>query len=231
MTSTLRRTLQAALAVVAVVGSAAQARAQDLETPDAAPKGAAPAPASSPSAAPSGFGDSGQWLLSVEDLFGYTYAHQSNSLTVNTFTLLGDGLAGQKSMYDWPRLALDTMLAKNISLGLTGSLSRYTTSVPATVGRGSSQLVYAVSLRAGYATMIGPWLGVWPRLGVTYGYQSGNPQSAFAVTIDGLLVFVAAPHLLVTFGPIANVGVTGKLGNGDVTYLTIGAYVGLTIPL
>lgn len=231
MTSTLRRTLQAALAVVAVVGSAAQARAQDLETPDAAPKGAAPAPASSPSAAPSGFGDSGQWLLSVEDLFGYTYAHQSNSLNVNAFTVLGDGVGGEKSMYDWPRLALDTMLAKNVSLGLSGSLSRYTYTQPATVGRGGSSLVYSVAVRAGYATMVGPWLGVWPRLGLTYGYQSRNSQSAVAVTIDGLLVFAASSHLLVTFGPIANVGVTGKQGNNSVNYFTIGAYAGLAIPL
>ncbi len=232
MTSNFKRTLQAALAVVAVVWSAAEARAQELETPDAAPHGAAPAPASSPSAAPTGFGDAGQWLVSIEDLFGFTYAHQSNNFSVTTFTLLGDSFGAAKSMYEWPRLALDTMLTKNISLGLAGSFSRFSTSVPATVGMDSSRFQYVAALRGGYATMVGPWLGVWPRVGLTYGYQSGNQaQSALAVTVDGLLVFMAAPHLLVTLGPVFDIGVTGKVGTTSVTYLNIGVYAGLTIPL
>jgi hypothetical protein len=231
MTSNLRRTLQAALAVVAVGWSAAEARAQDLETPDAAPKGAAAAaPAAPPSAGPTGFGDSGQFLISVEDLFGYTYSHQSNQLTVNTFTIFGDGLGDQKSMYEWPRLAFDFMLINNISLGAAASVSRYTTSVPATIGRGASVLAYAISLRAGYATMIAPSVGIWPRLGVTYGYQTGNQQSALALTVDGLLVIVAAPHLAVTFGPVLDWGLSGKQNNANVTFLTIGAYFGLAIP-
>jgi len=232
MTSNLRRTLQAALAVVAVVWSAAEAGAQELETPDAAPHGAAAAaaPASTPSAAPTGFGDAGQWLLSVENLFGYTYAHQSNNLTVNSFTLLGDGLGTQKSMYDWPRLALDTMLAKNISLGLTGSFGRISTSVPNTVS--SSRFQYAAALRAGYAMMFAPSLGVWGRLGVIYSYQSGNTAaSAFAVSLDVLLVYVAAPHLLITLGPEGDVPLTGKLGNASVSYWNAGVYAGLAIPL
>ncbi|HXJ19719.1 MAG TPA: hypothetical protein VMT03_05750 [Polyangia bacterium] len=231
MTSNLRKTLQAALAVVAVVWSAAEARAQDLETPDSS-KGAAAAPASTASAAPTGFGDAGQWLLSVENLFGYTYAHQSNNLTVNTFTLLGDSLGSQKSMYDWPRLALDTMLAKSISLGLAGSFARYSTSVPATVGVSSSRFQYEASLRAGYVLNLGQKLDFWPRVGVTYSYTSGNTaQSAVAATIDGLLVLLFAPNLAVTLGPVADVGLTGKIGNTNVTYLNIGVYFGLTIVL
>jgi hypothetical protein len=228
MTSNLRRTLQAALAVVAVVGSAAEARAQELETPGTPPPAAAPGSAAT--AVSTGFGDSGQWLLSVENLFGYTYAHQSNDLTVNTFTIFGDSLGTQKSMYNWPRLALDTMITKSISVGLTGSFARVSTAVPNTVNQARYQ--YAVAARAGYATLFGPWLGIWPRAGITYSYQSGNAAaSAFAITLDGLLVFLVAPHLLVTFGPEADVGVTGKIGNTNVTYLNIGAYFGLTVPL
>ena len=231
MTSNLRKTLQAALAVVAVVWSAAEARAQDLETPDSS-KGAPAAPASTASAAPTGFGDAGQWLVSAENLFGYTYAHQSNNLTVNTFTIFGDSLGSQKSMYDWPRLALDTMLAKNISLGLAGSFARYSTSVPATVGVNTSRFQYEASLRAGYATLLGQKVGIWPRLGITYSYTSGNtPLSAVAVSIDGLLVLMAGTNLLVTVGPVGDVGVTGKIGNTNVTFLNIGVYVGLTILL
>jgi hypothetical protein len=228
MTSNLRRTLQAALVVVVVGWSAAQARAQELETPP--PGTAAAAPASAHPGAPTEFGDSGQWILSIENLFGYTYAHQSNSLTVNSFTLLGDSLGSAKSMYDWPRLALDTMLTKSISVGLTGSFARVSTSVPNTVS--SARYQYAVGLRGGYAMLFGPSFGIWGRGGITYAYQSGNTaQSALAVTLDGLLVYVAAPHLLITLGPVADVGVTGKLGNGNVTYLNIGAYFGLAIPL
>jgi hypothetical protein len=233
MTSNLRRTLQAALAVVAVGWSAAEARAQDLETPDSAPHKAAEAaaPASSAPAAPTGFGDSGQWVLSVENVFGYTYAHQSNQLTVNTFTLFGDSLGSQKSMYDWPRLALDTMLVKNISLGLAGSFARYSTSVPATVGMSSARFQYLVALRAGYTLALAPGVDVWPRLGITYSYTSGSTSlSALAVTVDALVVIMSGSHLGFTIGPVLDWGVTGKIGNNNVTFINVGVYAGLVIP-
>jgi hypothetical protein len=129
MTSNFKRTLQAALAVVAVVWSATEARA---ETTD--PATAPPPPAGPPTTAPAEFIEAGQWLLSVEHLFGYTYAHQSNNVHVNTFTVFGDSDGAIKSFYDWPRLSLDTMVTRSISVGIGGSFARRS----ATVGTGHS---------------------------------------------------------------------------------------------
>jgi hypothetical protein len=220
MTSNFKRTLQAALAVVAVVWSATEARA---ETTD--PATAPPPPAGPPTTAPAEFIEAGQWLLSVEHLFGYTYAHQSNNVHVNTFTVFGDSDGAIKSFYDWPRLSLDTMVTRSISVGIGGSFARRS----ATVGTGhSSNTGFEGALRFGYAMMLGPWLGIWPRAGVTYAHETD--QSAVAVTVEGLIVAAALPHLLITFGPIADIGVWGKIGTTNVTFLNIGAYFGLSVP-
>lgn len=220
MTSNFKRTLQAALAVVAVVvGSATEARAENTEA------AATPAPSGPPTTAPAEFIDAGQWLLSVEHLFGYTYAHQSNNVHVNTFTLLGDSEGAYKSFYDWPRLALDTMVTRSISAGIGASFIRRTDT------RGTiheSNTGYEGAVRVGYAMMLGPWLGIWPRAGVTYAHETN--QSGFAVTVEGLIVAAALPHLLFTLGPVADIGLWGKANNQNVKYLNIGAYAGLAVP-
>ncbi|HVT10511.1 MAG TPA: hypothetical protein VHO67_23790 [Polyangia bacterium] len=220
MTSNFKRTLQAALAVVAVVGSAAAARAETTE-PTAQP----PAASGPPMTTPGEFIDAGQWLLSVEHLFGYTYAHQSNNVHANTFTLLGDSEGAIKSFYDWPRLSLDTMVTRSLSVGIGASFVRRSDT------RGTireSNTGYEGAFRLGYAMMLGPWLGIWPRAGVTYAHETN--QSGLAVTVEGLLVAAVLPHLLITLGPVADIGVWGKAGPQNVTYLNIGAYVGLSVP-
>ncbi len=199
MTSNLRRTLQAALAVVVVVWSAA-AGAQE-NSPEAAPAKTAPPPAEPGSV--QNFAAPGEWLLSVENLFGYTYAHQSNNVSANTFTLFSDPQGIAKSAYNWPRLAIDTMVSSAISLGVAASFARFSAS-------GASNTAYEGAVRVGYALLPGPSLGIWPRVGVTYAHQTANSQSAAAVTVDALLVAVATPHLLLTLGPVADIGIWGK---------------------
>ena len=223
MTSNLKRTLQAALAVAVVVWSSA-ARAE--EEPGQASTAPAPLPVEPASAR--NFAVSGDWLLSVENLFGYSYAHQSNNFNVNTFTVLGDSQGMSKSAYNWPRLALDTMVSNSISAGLAASFTRLSAT------GGLSNTAFEGAVRVGYALMPGPSVGIWPRLGVTYSHQTG--QSAAAVTIDALLVAVARPHLLLTLGPVADIGLWGKGQDAqhrdiNVTYLNIGLYFGLAVPL
>ena len=217
MTSNIKRTLQAALAVVAVVGSATVARAETTDAATTPPRSSGP-----PTTAPAEFINAGQWLLSVEHLFGYTYAHQSNNFHVNSFTLLGDSAGSFKSFYDWPRLSLDTMVSNSISVGVAASFVRLSAS------NGLSNTGYEGAFRVGYAMMLGPWLGIWPRAGVTYAHETG--ASALAVTVEGLIVAAVLPHLLFTLGPVADVGVWGKTGSQNITYLNIGAYVGLSVP-
>jgi hypothetical protein len=222
MTSNLKRTLQAALAVVVVVWSTV---ASAQESPEPA------APASAPPVEPASaltFAAGGDWLLSVENLFGYTYAHQSNNFHANTFTVFGDAEGGTKSPYRYPTLALDYMVKSSISVGLQANFVRLQAS------NGFSNTGFLGGLRVGYALMRGPSVGIWPRAGITYSY--GTAVKAFAVTVEGLLVIVVTPHLLVTFGPVVDIGLSGTLKDNigrtsNVNFTDIGAYFGLTVPL
>src|ERR1700690_574325 len=126
MTSNLYRKLGGML-TLAVVLSAAEARAQQLEKPGAPPADAAPA-AAAPSG-PSTFGDSGQLVVASEQLFGYPYSRTSTGnahASANTFSLLADPLGIGAAGYLWPRLGFDVFVGKGISLGAAGSFFRYT---------------------------------------------------------------------------------------------------------
>jgi hypothetical protein len=215
MISNQRWMLQGALSLVVVL-SAAEARAQKLETPgSSAAEAAAPPTASS---GPTGFGDGGQFVLSAENLFGFTYDHPSGGTSATTFSLFSNGFAGVAvNPYDWPRVAFDYFVTKGISLGGAVSLSR-------TTFGDNSVNAFQIAPRVGYATMVGPWLGVWPRVGVTYLYSASN-EKFLALTVDALAAILVAPHLAITLGPTLDVGLTG---NPKIT--TVGVYFGLAIP-
>ena len=207
MTSNLYRKLGGML-TLAVVLSAAEARAQQLEKPGAPPADAAPA-AAAPSG-PSTFGDSGQLVVSSEQLFGYTYSRTSTGnahASANTFSLLADPLGIGAAGYLWPRLGFDVFVLKGISLGVAASFFRYT------LGNGSTTM-FEVAPRLGYAAMVGPWLGVWPRVGFTYIHSSAQQYSAIAV--EAPLVLTATPHLAVLVAPSLDLGITGS-GNTKLT--------------
>src|SRR5215467_390969 len=130
MTSNHRRMLQALL-VLAVVVSAAGVRAQDLETPGT--KSSAPA-AAAPTG-PSGFGDSGQLVLSAENMFGFNYNHSSDTrIAANstTYSLVANPFGVGVTTYELPRLAFDAFVTKGISLGGAISFARTTSSNSAT---------------------------------------------------------------------------------------------------
>lgn len=231
MTSNLKRTLGGML-TLAVVLSAAEARAQTLEKPGAPPADAAPSSAAA--SGPATFGDPGQFILSAERLFGLTYTHQSfggPAGTETTFTLLSAPYGASVAGYIWPRVGFDYVVGKNISLG--GVATFYRTSAG-----NASQTGYEVAPRLGYAAMVGPWLGVWPRLGVTYNHVSGGGAtlSYLGLTVEGLLAFVVGPHFVLTFGPTLDFGLTGsrKLATAATTTTAkitdVGAYVGFAVP-
>ena len=77
--------------------------------------------------------------------------------------------------------------------------------------------------------MVGPWLGVWPRAGVTYLYSASN-EKFLAFTVDALAVILVAPHLAITFAPVANIGLSGKVGNVNQKFTTLGVEFGLAMP-
>jgi hypothetical protein len=222
MTSTHRRMLQGLLSL-AVVAAAAGVRAQNLEAPGAPAAAAAPATATGPS----GWGDGGQMVLSAENLFGFNYNHPSGNAHATTFGLFSNAFAGVgQNTYEWPRLAFDTFVIKGISAGGAISYARttYSDAPPGQVLPASLNAV-EIAPRLGYAQMVGPWLGVWPRAGVTYVYSSSS-QKFLALTIDALAAVIVSPHLAVTFGPNLNVGLTGA---PKIT--TVGAFFGLAITI
>jgi hypothetical protein len=203
MTSNLKRTLGGML-TLAVVLSAAEARAQSLEKPGAPPSEAsAAAAANAATGVPAAFGDSGQFVLSAEQLFGYTYRRVSftgGHNSTNTFSLLADSQGTGASGYSWPRLGFDYFVLKGISLGGAASFFRES-------GGGSSLTGFDLAPRVGYATMVGPWLGVWPRLGFAYIHASSQYYSA--VTLDVPLVITATPHLAILVTPALDLGIAG----------------------
>jgi hypothetical protein len=207
---------------LAVVLSAAEARAQKLETPGSPAVEAAPTTSSS---GPTGLGDGGQFVVSAERLFGYTYSRRTNNANSNSFTLLAQPFGTNTYAYGAPRIGFDGFVTKSLSLG--GSLSFFRTS------SGNSSITgFEVAPRIGYGMMVGPWLGVWPRIGVTYVYSSTDGPSLkyLALTVEGLLAIVVSPHLVITFGPTLDLGLTGSAGSGSIKNTDVGVYFGLAIP-
>jgi hypothetical protein len=207
---------------LAVAVWAAEVRAQKLETPGSPAVEAAPATSSS---GPTGFGDSGQFVLSAERLFGYTYSRRTGNPNSNSFTLLAQPFGTSTDAYGAPRIGFDGFVTKSLSLG--GSLSFFRTSAG-----DSSRTGFEVAPRIGYGMMVGPWLGVWPRLGVTYVYASTDGPSVkyLALTVEGLLTIVVASHLVITFGPTLDLGLTGSAGAANIKNTDVGVYFGLAIP-
>jgi hypothetical protein len=201
MTSNLKRTLGGMLSL-AVVLSAAEARAQSLEKPGAPPPEAAPAAAAS--SGPTTFGDTGQLTLSAERLFGYSWRHRTQGNlhdSQSSFSLLADAPGVGGSGYSWPRLGFDGFIGKGISLGGAASFFRLS-------GDGPSLTGYELAPRVGYAAVIGPWLTAWPRLGFTYLHSS--TESFEALTIEVPLVVAVNPRLGVLIAPAADIGVGGS---------------------
>lgn len=227
MNSSQRWMLQGTLSLAVVLSVAAEARAQKLETPGAA--AAEPAPTKSEPSGPSTFADSGQFVLSAERLFGYTWDHESSGNSTgsrSTFTILGNPFGTASAYpYDGPRIGFDYFIMKSISVG-AGVLFGRSTSGNAAVNS------FQFAPRVGYGMMVGPWLAVWPRLGVTYVNQTD--LNYLGVTLDLTAVAVLSPHLALTFAPVVNIGVSGTatvqgMSVGE-KFTTLGAEFGLAIP-
>jgi hypothetical protein len=221
MTSNLRRTLGGML-TLAVVLSAAEARAQKLEKPGAPPADAAPA-AATPSG-PTSFGDAGQLTLSAERLFGYSWRHRTSGNlhdSLSTFSLLADPEGVASSGYSWPRLGFDYFVVRGISLGAAASFFR-------TSGIGAAVTGYELAPRLGYAAVVGPWLTVWARAGFSYVHLTTERFSA--ITIEVPLVIAVASHLSLLIAPAADIGISGNIPPTGSTKVTdLGLSFGLAL--
>jgi hypothetical protein len=203
---------------LAVVLSAAEVRAQKLESPGAPAAEAAPTTSSS---GPAGFGDGGQFVFSAENLFGFTYDHPSAGQSRTTYSLLASPFGVGATPYEWPRLAFDYFVTKSISAGAGIGFARSTSGSDA-------RYAFEVAPRLGYGMMVGPWLGVWPQVGVTYVNSTG--QNYLGLTINLAAVIVVAPHLALTIAPDGNIGLSGKQNGNTLKLTTAGLQFGLSMP-
>jgi hypothetical protein len=130
------------------------------------------------------------------------------------------------SFYNLPRLAVDWIPVRNLTLGLAtwlyADLSATQTTSPA--GGGSSKSVdqakvtyWGVAPRVGYVFPLGDKLAIWPRAGVEYYDVStsnvGNGAGSvtqFGVDLEAMLVVFPWNHIGFTVGPTIDIPVTGE---------------------
>ena len=165
-------------------------------------------------------GESGTLALGVDRLFGFHYATETQeaagvetSDSVTSIALLGK--AAILSIAEYPRLSADYFVDPGISLG--GSLM-YASYSPDSDGAtlDTSAGIFVVSARVGYATMFNENVGLWPRIGLTYGHMSTSVKgtnsaggsldaessgSQLLLDLEAMLIVSPAPHVGFTLGP------------------------------
>jgi hypothetical protein len=184
-----------AVAVMAAVLSASAARAQE-----AGPARALVAPVASAQR----FGSPGSVAISVERLFGASYALVSGGSNISTISLLGPGgLEAGVAPYSIPRLAVDAFLEGGLTLGLGAEFARMSEAL----GTGADLKVFGIHPRVGFLVPLDGALAFWPRAGVSYVLlSSGRDSSLLAFTVEPQLVITAVQHVAFTVTPTFDIG-------------------------
>lgn len=166
------------------------------------------------------FGNSGEFVISAERLFGLaattskiTLSGTDSKDSVTRLNLLTN--ANQDPLgYSAPRLAFDYFVADAISIGLALGFSSTSDDV--------KNRYFAVTPRFGYAFMFSEMFGVWPRVGATYldqklevpihgGAFAGATMGVVAISAELPVVIVPIPNVAFSIGPTFDGGVFGKI--------------------
>jgi hypothetical protein len=174
-----------------------------------------------------------RWALSLERLVGYAAVSRSgvtdreralSLLGVPALCSTGSGCSTfMQSAFELPRFGLDAFVLPRASVGLAAALVIY----PETVGGAgfSSHPVVSVEVapRIGYSYALNDWISVWTRAGASYVRASREvprPESlpegsfrrisAWALTMEALVVIAPQPDWAATVGPTADVGLAGS---------------------
>lgn len=188
-----------------------------------------------PAAYAQDFGESGQFAVGAERLFGIAHTSISSEVGDAEATLSHTNISLLMSRsnsstggifplgYSFPRIGADYFVMDGLSVG--GSLGVYThsgeveaeemgVSIESDTG---SYTGFLFQPRVGYAFMFSDMFGIWPRGGITFlheGFEAGNndetSSSAWAITIDAPLVIHPVPHVVFGIGPTLDLGVTGS---------------------
>ena len=177
-------------------------------------------------------GTSGQVVLGVDRLFGYSSASttvKDDSGSEVTTTLSGFSLLGNYplAMYSLPRLSVDFLPTNGLTIGGSVMYAYVSGSIEA---EGydediASQNIFLIGPRVGYAYMFSDNVGIWPRAGVSYVTiwsedEAPDPmtgdtttvedsQSETAINLDVMLVLSPAEHVGLTVGPTVDIGLGG----------------------
>jgi hypothetical protein len=187
------------------------------------------------------FGSRGELIISAErlsPLFSYARTKQdqgggdSTTTSATSISLLWSGAI--QDVYDIPRVGADYVLAPNVTLGgdlfitLPTSSSRSTTMNGTTTSRDSTKLsAFGIAARGGYIVPLAHGVSLWARGALSYirlgttnpqGNMGNTSSSAFTqwgLSLEGLFVIQATPHLGVTLGPVLDLPLSGNLHTED----------------
>ena len=188
------------------------------------------------------FGQQGEIAISAERLFGFVHTIRSvgdTTSSVDSISLFASPLSGLVTSYSTPRVAFDYFAAPGFSLGAALGFQHVASN--ADTGGSLDLLVFAP--RLGYAAVINPGIGIWPRVGFTFASTSVSDQTLhlYALTIEAPIVITPAPHAALTIGPTLDLGFAGsESGTGgnvvggdgiDIKETGIGIQTGLLIYL
>jgi hypothetical protein len=181
-----------AAGVLAVVLSTSSSWAQEA-------RAVSPAPGST-----ARFGTPGTVAIGVDRLFGLTHAFVSRGSGLTTFSVLGPGgLEASVAPYSIPRLAIDTVLAEGLTVGVGAEFAWMNLST------GSNDVtVLGISPRVGVFMPLDERFAFWPRAGISYvRVSSGRDSSLLAVSLEPQLIVSALSHVALTVSPTLDVGV------------------------
>jgi len=198
-------------------------------------------------------GSRGRFILSAERLFGYYSSSKELSGGGATFKSEESnfsflfGSAGPVGAT--PRLAFDFSLDMPITFGATFGYVSHGGSQDVSTGTGTTTKredlpdfsAWILGVRAGAILKIADHASIWLRVGISYfsnstkstdatGSSSELETSSSFLNLEGFFVLEPVPHVGLTFGPFADVGIGGsaKSTGGSTTSDTKASCFGLT---
>ena len=177
----------------------------------------------------------GRVIVSVDrlsPLFSYSRIRQdqgndSTTSSTSSISLLWSG--EPTDFYDIPRLGVDYVVARNISIGgnlfatLPMSSTRSQTQNGTTTSRDGAKLnAFGIGVRGGYIMPLAPKVSFWGRGGLSYarvgttnppggnGNDVSNSVSQWGLSLEPLFVISPAPHFGFTIGPVLDIPLSGN---------------------
>lgn len=168
----------------------------------------------------------------LSPLFSYSRVRQDqgNDSTTTSTTSMSLLWSGEpQDFYDIPRLGVDYVVVRNISIGgnlfatLPMSSTRSQTQNGTTTSRDGTKLsAFGVGVRGGYILPLAPKFSFWGRGGLSYarvgttnapggnGNQTSTSVSQWGLSLEPLFVIAPAPHFGFTVGPALDIPLSGN---------------------